>query len=67
MKKKDTKQSKTSIREVMESSEQYIDSLTLESKRRIGRLALITQPDRLFHVLKWVALILVLFILSHVA
>ena len=28
---------------------------------------LITLPDRLFHVLKWVALILVLFILSHVA
>lgn len=62
-----TKQSKTSIKAVMESSTSYINSLTEESKRRIERLALITLPDRLFHVLKWVALILVLFILSHVA
>jgi len=62
-----TKQSQTSIKKVMESSRHYIESLTQESKKRIERLALITLPDKLFHGLMWVALILVLFILSHVA
>ena len=51
---------------VMESSRHYIESLTQESKKRIERLALITLPDKLSHGLMWVALILVLFILSHV-
>lgn len=62
-----TKQSQTSIKKVMESSRHYIESLTQESKKRIERLALVTLPDKLFHGLMWVALILVLFILSHVA
>ena len=62
-----TRQSETSLKEVMESSKKYIDSLTQESKKRIERLALVTLPDRLFHGLKWIILILVLFILSHVA
>lgn len=62
-----TKQSQTSIKKVMESSKHYIESLTQESKKRIERLALITLPDKLFHGLMWVVLILVLFILSHVA
>lgn len=62
-----TRRSETSLKEVMESSKKYIDSLTQESKKRIERLALVTLPDRLFHGLKWIILILVLFILSHVA
>lgn len=62
-----TRQSQTSIKKVMESSRHYIESLTQESKKRIERLALVTLPDKLFHGLMWVALILVLFILSHVA
>lgn len=62
-----TRQSQTSIKKVMESSKHYIESLTQESKKRIERLALVTLPDKLFHTLMWVALILLLFILSHVA
>ena len=52
---------------VVESSKKYIDSLTQESRKRIERLALITLPDKLFHGLLWVVVILALFILSHVA
>ena len=37
------------------------------AKRRIERLALITLPDKLFNTLKWVVMILLLFILSQVA
>ena len=62
-----TKQSQASIKKAVESSKKYLESLTQESKKRIERLALITLPDKLFHGLLWVVLILVLFILSHVA
>lgn len=54
------------IDEVTEKSKTYIDSMVQESKKRIERLAMITLPDRLFYFGKWVALILVLFILTHV-
>ena len=40
--------------------------MVLESKRRIERLAMVTLPDRMFHFLKWTALMLVLFILVHI-
>lgn len=62
-----TKQSQASIKKAVESSKKYIDSLTQESRKRIERLALITLPDKLFHGLLWVVVILALFILSHVA
>lgn len=62
-----TKQSQASIKKAVESSKKYLESLTQESRKRIERLALITLPDKLFHGLLWVVLILVLFILSHVA
>ena len=61
-----TKQSQASIKKAVESSKKYIDSLTQESRKRIERLALITLPDKLFHGLLWVVVILALFILSHV-
>ena len=61
------KQSQASIKKAVESSKKYIDSLTQESRKRIERLALITLPDKLFHGLLWVVVILALFILSHVA
>ena len=54
------------IKEVL-YSEAYIDSMVQLAKRRIERLALITLPDKLFNTLKWVVLILLLFILSQVA
>ncbi len=41
-------------------------TMVLESKRRIERLAMVTLPDRMFHFLKWTALMLVLFILVHI-
>lgn len=62
-----TKQSQASIKKAVESSKKYIDSLIQESRKRIERLALITLPDKLFHGLLWVVVILALFILSHVA
>ena len=62
-----TKHSQASIKKAVESSMKYIDSLTQESRKRIERLALITLPDKLFHGLLWVVVILALFILSHVA
>lgn len=52
---------------VTKKSEAYIDSMVQLAKRRIERLALITLPDKLFNTLKWVVLILLLFILSQVA
>lgn len=64
---KTTKQSQASIKKAVESSKKYIDSLTQESRKRIERLALITLPDKLFHGLLWVVVILALFILSHIA
>ena len=62
-----TKQSQASIKKAVESSKKYIDSLTQETRKHIERLALITLPDKLFHGLLWVVVILALFILSHVA
>ena len=52
---------------VTKKSEEYIDNMVQVAKRRIERLALITLPDKLFQSLKWVVLILLLFILSHMA
>lgn len=56
-----------SINDVAKKSTEYIDSMVQVAKRRIERLALITLPDKLFQTLKWVVLILLLFILSHAA
>lgn len=53
------------IDDVTKKSTEYIDNMMQVAKRRIERLALITLPDKLFQTLKWVALILLLFILSH--
>lgn len=55
------------IEKVTKKSEQYIDSMVQLARRRIERLALVTLPDKLFNTLKWVALVLLLFILSNVA
>lgn len=55
------------IEEATQRSKELVDTMTLESKRRIERLASVTLPDRIFHFGKWVALILVLVILCHVA
>lgn len=52
---------------VTKKSEEYIDSMVQLAKRRIERLALITLPDKLFNILKWIVVVLALFILSHVA
>ena len=52
---------------VTKKSEEYIDSMVQLAKRRIERLALITLPDKLFNTLKWIVVVLALFILSHVA
>ena len=54
------------IDEATQRSKKAIDTLVLESKRRIERLAMVTLPDRMFHFLKWTALMLVLFILVHI-
>lgn len=54
------------IDEAMQRSKKAIDTMVLESKRRIERLAMVTLPDRMFHFLKWTALMLVLFILVHI-
>ena len=54
------------IDEATQRSKKAIDTMVLESKRRIGRLAMVTLPDRMFHFLKWTALMLVLFILVHI-
>ena len=55
------------IDKVTKKSTEYIDSMVQVAKRRIERLALITLPDKLFNTLKWVVMILLLFILSQVA
>lgn len=55
------------IDEATQRSKKAIDTMVLESKRRIERLAMVTLPDRMFHFLKWTALMLVLFILVHIA
>lgn len=55
------------IDKVTKKSTEYIDSMVQVAKRRIERLALITLPDKLFNTLKWVVLILALFVLSQVA
>lgn len=55
------------INTVTKKSTEYIDNMVLVAKRRIERLALITLPDKLFQTLKWVVLVLALFILSHIA
>ena len=52
--------------EATQRSKKAIDTMVLESKRRIERLAMVTLPDRMFHFLKWTALMLVLFILVHI-
>lgn len=54
------------IDEATQRSKKVIDTMALESKRRIERLAMVTLPDRMFHFLKWTALMLVLFILVHI-
>lgn len=54
------------IDEAAQRSKKVIDTMALESKRRIERLAMVTLPDRMFHFLKWTALMLVLFILVHI-
>lgn len=54
------------IDEATQRSKKAIDTMVLESKRRIERLAMVTLPDRVFHFLKWTALMLVLFILVHI-
>lgn len=54
------------IDEATQCSKKAIDTMVLESKRRIERLAMVTLPDRMFHFLKWTALMLVLFILVHI-
>lgn len=55
------------IKEVTERNKAYIDQKVQEAKRRIERLAMITLPDRLFQFCKWASIILLLFILSHIA
>lgn len=55
------------IEEVTERNKAYIDTKVQEAKRRIERLAMITVPDRLFQFCKWTSIILLLFILSHIA
>lgn len=54
------------IDEATQRCKKAIDTMVLESKRRIERLAMVTLPDRMFHFLKWTALMLVLFILVHI-
>ena len=54
------------IDEATQRSKKAIDTMVLESKRRIERLAMVTLPDSMFHFLKWTALMLVLFILVHI-
>lgn len=54
------------IDEATQRSKKAIDTMVLESKRRIERLAMVTLPDRMFHFLKWTALMLVLFVLVHI-
>lgn len=54
------------IDEATTRSRKAIDTMVLESKRRIERLAMVTLPDRMFHFLKWTALMLALFIMVHV-
>lgn len=54
------------INEVTKRSEDYINTMTQESKRRIERLALVTLPDKLFNFIRLVVLIFMLFILAHV-
>lgn len=54
------------IDEATQRSKKAIDTMVLESKRRIERLAMVTLPDRMFHFLKWTALMLALFIMVHV-
>lgn len=54
------------IDEATQRSKKAIDTMVLESKRRIERLAMVTLSDRMFHFLKWTALMLVLFILVHI-
>ena len=56
----------STIDEATQRSKKAIDTMVLESKRRIERLAMVTLPDRMFHFLKWTALMLVLFILVHI-
>ena len=55
------------IDKVTKKSTEYIDSMVQVAKRRIERLALITLPDKLFNTLKWVVMILALFVLSQIA
>lgn len=55
-----------SIENTVKRSTKYIDTLTQESRRRIERLALLTLSSKLFHALKWCALMLALFILVHI-
>ena len=54
------------IDEATQRSKKAIDTMVLESKRRIERLAMVTLPDRMFHFLKWTVLMLALFVLVHI-
>lgn len=60
-----TEAGKKGLTDVMESTKAYIETATRESQERITRLAMITLPDKLFHSLKWVCMVLALFILCH--
>ena len=55
------------LNKVTEQNIRYIETLTQESRRRIERLAMVTIPDRLFHIGKWSALVLALIVLGHLA
>lgn len=55
------------INRVTEKSTEYIEAMVQVAKRRIERLAIVTLSDKLFQTLKWIVLILFLFILSHIA
>lgn len=55
-----------SINDVAKKSTEYIDTMVQVAKKRIERLARVTLPDTLFNTLRWVVLMLVLFIVVHV-
>lgn len=54
-----------SVEDVTAESKKYIESMVMESTRRIERLSLVTLPDKLFYYCKWTAVIFVLIILVH--
>ena len=60
-------QAQAAIDQARERSIGHIASLEQESRRRIERLAMLTLSSKLFHALRWAALVLALFILAHAA